>query len=106
MIYADECVIAHTDETEFNEFLADKKSEALRDRMIMVRIPFSSPVRKCRRTESSCARWSKRCTEHGIEKTRTAPPYKISRILRGSHLRHWFHSVLYANERYFWTLGL
>jgi hypothetical protein len=19
---------------------------------------------------------------------------------------HWFHSVLYANERYFWTLGL
>jgi len=29
LIYADECVIAHTNETEFNEFLADKKSEAL-----------------------------------------------------------------------------
>jgi len=39
LIYADECVIAHTNETEFNEFLADKKSEALHDRMIMVRIP-------------------------------------------------------------------
>jgi serine protein kinase len=44
LIYADECVIAHTNETEFNEFLADKKSEALHDRMIMVRIPYNLRV--------------------------------------------------------------
>ena len=44
LIYADECVIAHTNETEFNEFLADKKSEALHDRMIMVRIPYNLSV--------------------------------------------------------------
>jgi predicted Ser/Thr protein kinase len=30
LIYADECVISHTNETEFNEFLGNKKSEALR----------------------------------------------------------------------------
>lgn len=44
LIYADECVIAHTNETEFNEFLANKKSEALHDRMIMVRIPYNLKV--------------------------------------------------------------
>jgi serine protein kinase len=44
LIYADECVISHTNETEFNAFLADKKSEALHDRMIMVRIPYNLQV--------------------------------------------------------------
>ncbi len=44
LIYADECVISHTNETEFNEFMADKKSEALHDRMIMVRIPYNLKV--------------------------------------------------------------
>jgi serine protein kinase len=44
LIYADECVISHTNETEFNEFLSNKKSEALHDRMIMVRIPYNLQV--------------------------------------------------------------
>jgi serine protein kinase len=44
LIYADECVISHTNETEFNEFLSNKKSEALHDRMIMVRIPYNLKV--------------------------------------------------------------
>ena len=44
LIYADECVISHTNETEFNEFLANKKSEALHDRMIMVRLPYNLKV--------------------------------------------------------------
>jgi serine protein kinase len=44
LIYADECVISHTNETEFNEFLGNKKSEALHDRMIMVRIPYNLQV--------------------------------------------------------------
>ena len=36
--------LSHTNETEFNEFLANKKSEALHDRMIMVRIPYNLKV--------------------------------------------------------------
>src|SRR5437867_9014039 len=44
LIYADECVISHTNETEFNEFLGNKKSEALHDRMIMVRIPYNLQI--------------------------------------------------------------
>jgi serine protein kinase len=44
LIYADECVISHTNETEFNEFLGNKKSEALHDRMIMVRIPYNLKI--------------------------------------------------------------
>jgi len=44
LIYADECVISHTNETEFNEFLGNKKSEALHDRMILVRIPYNLKV--------------------------------------------------------------
>ena len=44
LIYADECVIAHTNETEYNEFMADKKSEALHDRMIRIRIPYNLKV--------------------------------------------------------------
>src|ERR671924_38770 len=41
LIYADEFVIAHTNEAEFKEFLADKQSEALQDRMIMVQMPYN-----------------------------------------------------------------
>jgi serine protein kinase len=44
LIYADEVVIAHTNETEFNAFMADKKSEALQDRMIVVRMPYNLKV--------------------------------------------------------------
>ena len=44
LIYADECVIAHTNEAEFTEFLADQKSEALQDRMIMVQMPYNLKV--------------------------------------------------------------
>jgi serine protein kinase len=44
LIYADECVIAHTNEAEFKEFLADQKSEALQDRMIMVQMPYNLKV--------------------------------------------------------------
>ncbi len=44
LIYADEVVVAHTNETEFNAFMADKKSEALQDRMIVVRMPYNLKV--------------------------------------------------------------
>jgi len=44
LIYADEVVVAHTNESEFNAFMADKKSEALQDRMIVVRMPYNLRV--------------------------------------------------------------
>ncbi len=44
LIYADEVVVAHTNEAEFNTFMADKKSEALQDRMIVVRMPYNLRV--------------------------------------------------------------
>jgi serine protein kinase len=44
LIYADEVVVAHTNESEFNAFMADKKSEALQDRMIVVRMPYNLKV--------------------------------------------------------------
>lgn len=46
LIYADEFIIAHTNEAEFKEFLADKKSEALQDRMIMVQMPYNLKATK------------------------------------------------------------
>lgn len=46
LIYADECIISHTNEAEFREFMADERSEALRDRMIAVRIPYNLNVRE------------------------------------------------------------
>ncbi len=44
LIYADECVISHTNEVEFNEFMGNKKAEALHDRMIMIRMPYNLKV--------------------------------------------------------------
>ncbi len=44
LIYADEFVIAHTNETEFKAFMGDKKSEALQDRMIVVKMPYNLKV--------------------------------------------------------------
>lgn len=41
LIYADECVISHTNEAEFRDFMGDKKSEALHDRMIVVKMPYN-----------------------------------------------------------------
>ena len=44
MIYADEVVISHTNESEYNAFAANKKSEALQDRVILVRVPYNLRV--------------------------------------------------------------
>ncbi|MDI3316168.1 MAG: protein prkA [Bacillota bacterium] len=41
LIYADECVVAHTNEVEYQQFLSDETSQALRDRMIAVRFPYN-----------------------------------------------------------------
>lgn len=44
MIYADEVIVSHTNETEYLRFVENKKNEALRDRMILVRVPYNLRV--------------------------------------------------------------
>ena len=41
MIYADEVIASHTNETEYNSFVTNKKSEALQDRIIVIRVPYN-----------------------------------------------------------------
>jgi len=44
MIYADEVIISHTNENEYNAFVANKKNEALQDRIIVIRVPYNLRV--------------------------------------------------------------
>jgi len=41
LIYADEFIISHTNETEYIKFTGDTKMEALQDRIIVVRCPYN-----------------------------------------------------------------
>ena len=44
MIYADEVVVSHTNEHEYEAFVGNKKSEALQDRIILVKVPYNLRV--------------------------------------------------------------
>ncbi|HKV40652.1 MAG TPA: protein prkA, partial [Blastocatellia bacterium] len=44
MIYADETILSHTNENEYLGFVANKKSEALQDRIIMIKVPYNLKV--------------------------------------------------------------
>ncbi|MHB9144744.1 MAG: PrkA family serine protein kinase [Symbiobacteriia bacterium] len=44
MIYADEVIVSHTNENEYNAFVQNKKNEALKDRIILVRVPYNLRV--------------------------------------------------------------
>jgi serine protein kinase len=44
MIYADEVIVSHTNEHEFNAFIANKRSEALHDRIILIKVPYNLRV--------------------------------------------------------------
>jgi serine protein kinase len=44
LISADELIIAHTNETEYKSFIANKKNEALQSRMIVMPIPYNLRV--------------------------------------------------------------
>lgn len=44
LISADELIIAHTNETEYKSFIANKKNEALQSRMIVMPIPYNLKV--------------------------------------------------------------
>lgn len=44
LISADELIVAHTNETEYRSFIANKKNEALHSRMIVMRVPYNLKV--------------------------------------------------------------
>lgn len=46
MIYADEAIMSHTNENEYNAFIDNKRSEALQDRIIIVRVPYNLQLRE------------------------------------------------------------
>ena len=44
MIYADEVILSHTNENEYSAFVANKKSEALQDRIIVIKVPYNLKI--------------------------------------------------------------
>lgn len=46
LIYLDETIIAHTNLAEFNKFLQEKENEALLDRMVIVKVPYTLSYRE------------------------------------------------------------
>ncbi|MFN7929807.1 MAG: protein prkA [Blastocatellia bacterium] len=44
MIYADEVIMSHTNENEYTAFVGNRKSEALQDRIIMVKVPYNLKI--------------------------------------------------------------
>ena len=44
MIYADEVIMSHTNENEYTAFVGNRKSEALQDRIIMIKVPYNLKV--------------------------------------------------------------
>ncbi len=44
LIYADEVIMSHTNENEYNAFVGNRKSEALQDRIIMIKVPYNLRV--------------------------------------------------------------
>ncbi|MDQ2730726.1 MAG: protein prkA, partial [Armatimonadota bacterium] len=44
MIYADEVIVSHTNENEYASFVGNRKSEALQDRIILVKVPYNLKV--------------------------------------------------------------
>jgi serine protein kinase len=44
LIYADEMIVAHTNENEYKGFISNKKNEALQSRIIVMKIPYNLKV--------------------------------------------------------------
>ncbi len=67
MIYADEVIVSHTNESEYLHFVENKKNEALRDRMILVRVPYNLTV------SEETHIYEKLITESGLKDVHLAP---------------------------------
>ena len=46
LIYLDETILAHTNLAEFHKFLQEKENEALLDRMVIVKVPYTLSLRR------------------------------------------------------------
>ena len=44
LIYADELIVAHTNEAEYRAFIANRKNEALQSRIIVLKVPYNLKV--------------------------------------------------------------
>ncbi|MDD4170172.1 MAG: protein prkA, partial [Desulfotomaculaceae bacterium] len=44
LIYADEMIVAHTNENEYKSFISNKKNEALQSRIIVMKVPYNLRV--------------------------------------------------------------
>lgn len=67
MIYADEVIVSHTNEAEYLRFVENKKNEALRDRMILVRVPYNL------RVSDETRIYEKLIRESGLKNVHLAP---------------------------------
>ena len=67
LIYADEAIIAHTNENEYNAFVSNKRNEALKDRIILVKVPYNL------RVSDEIRIYEKLLAEGGLEGIHVAP---------------------------------
>ncbi|MDP6716106.1 MAG: protein prkA [SAR202 cluster bacterium] len=66
-VYADEAIIAHSNEGDFTKFMEDQFSEALRDRIIAVQVPYNLQVKH------EVQIYSKMIAESGLEGVHLPP---------------------------------
>jgi serine protein kinase len=74
MIYADEVILSHTNENEYVSFAGNRKSEALQDRIILVRVPYNLRVSQEEKFIASCCINPKRCAAFILRRTLCASP--------------------------------
>jgi serine protein kinase len=67
MIYADEVIMSHTNESEYTNFANNKKAEALQDRIIVIRVPYNL------RVSDEMKIYDKLLRESGLRETHIAP---------------------------------
>ena len=67
MIYADEVIVSHTNENEYNAFVSNKKNEALKDRIILVKVPYNL------RVTDEVKIYEKLLAESGLKNVHIAP---------------------------------
>jgi serine protein kinase len=85
LISADEMIIAHTNETEYRSFIADKKNEALHSRMIVMPVPYNLKVTEEEKIYEKMIHESEAATIHFAPHTfRTAAMFTILTRLKES----------------------
>ncbi len=67
MIYADEVIMSHTNENEYNAFAGNRRGEALQDRIILIRVPYN-----LRATDEESI-YRKLITQSGLRNVHIAP---------------------------------